>query len=333
MRANLFVASALLTLGLVAPAPRAEACSPPPPGVYQTLPATGASWPLNVPVHLFGGAALGDGVDSFYTATVNGQPATLVEVSEKTSLDGSLQVRVEPPPSIGDVVAIAGTFCPAELSCYPIEMEYTVAAEDVAGIDAAPALWFDLHEHAHEPGGSCGPPGTLTWWLHLEDLATQTASESPLIYTVTAFAPGDLSTPVRTWSLLGRGGDEALEVWGDVDPAGVDPAEAFCFRVDVADLAGNPGQSSSTSCAPCRFHADEEYAAGEPAWSSADVYPGGLCADGAVNPTVEPEGEFVGDLETRACQVASAPGAPGGGLLLAAALPLLGLARRRRRRS
>jgi MYXO-CTERM domain-containing protein len=61
--------------------------------------------------------------------------------------------------------------------------------------------------------------------------------------------------------------------------------EALCFRASVRDVAGNPAGETVHACAPCNYRKDPAGMGDfspppEPAWTAADIYPGGSCADG-----------------------------------------------------
>lgn len=329
------VASVLLAAGLTAAAAPAEACSPA-AGVTSTIPAADATtYPANAPIYFYGYyLALTPSV----AVTVDGQPASLVDVSDQTphvftpSFAGgvtSLRVRIDPPPSPGQEVSLSGNLCQSAPSCDPVLLQFTAAAPDEQGPATPPGLTFDLHDHGDSLAATtCDESGDFAWWLRIQGLPATAAGESPVFYDITAFTDETLSTRVAQWSRFAEPGDVDVRLVGTADlVVGAPLPEAACFRIDLADLAGNPGASSNVACAPCLYRADPPSSKdpAEPSWTSADVYPGGFCGDRQVPPAGS------GDPESASggCQLAAAPGVARGGLLAALPLFLLPLARRR----
>ena len=97
---GLAAAMGLVAFGVYAP--KTEACSPLPPGVYDSVPQSGASLPANAAVVLNGNAFSLEHLQ----ATLDGETATLVEVP-RLSIDPyvgyntRVAVKVSPTPSAG----------------------------------------------------------------------------------------------------------------------------------------------------------------------------------------------------------------------------------------
>ncbi|AKT36798.1 uncharacterized protein CMC5_009190 [Chondromyces crocatus] len=335
----LLVASSLALAALVT-APRAEACSPA-LGVHGTLPTTSAEqWPTNLPIHLFSvlDITLDEAGVPLYSVLVDGQPATLVEAAQaQRSRAGGLQVVVEPPPIPGQQVLLSGTFCPASQGCPPVNLAFVAAPPDVEGPTESPALWFDLYDHKDDDAavGSCVDLGAFTVTLHV-DGSPQPEDASPLMYTIQAFTDASLTNAVGSWRRITQGGSESFYISGAPELVVPQLADAYCFRVDIEDLAGNDGVSSSVTCKPCRYRADPDSPFSLIDFNEAALYPGGQCADW-INPIdddfqhhpgpgVTPEAQ---STTSGGCQLVVAANSSHVGLLLGA-LSLLALLSRRR---
>ena len=108
---SVFVAAYALTIGLTLGfyAPNAEACSPPPPGVYSTVPETGSLLPTNAAVVFTGQAMM---LEDF-SVTVDGMAADLVPIQELSihyyaGFSERLALKIEPEPSVDQQITILG---------------------------------------------------------------------------------------------------------------------------------------------------------------------------------------------------------------------------------
>jgi MYXO-CTERM domain-containing protein len=283
MSTRSFLAIPLTALALVAAAPRAHACSPPLPGVFATLPADGEKYPGNAAVMLQG----------YYispteaTVTVDGQPATLKDVSKtRFSGLGYIGVTVEPTPTEGQSVVITGTFCAPGTMCNPVTLHYQATAPDTVAPSPIELLSYDIHDYQDFKVsiGDCQIDSDFAWWLKLKGTVPTALNESPLIYAVERYDDASLAgDPViadsgyvaASWSssATSRGSVEGLD--GKALP------EAFCFRVKTYDTAGNTPSVSPVLCKPCNYRVDSVSSNGsppaEPTWTAADAYPGGPC--------------------------------------------------------
>src|SRR5687767_8031944 len=78
-----------------------EACSPPAPGLYGTIPATGETYPGNAAIFFMGYQVTFDGV----TATIDGMPASLVPAPAIDALGLTDRVALlSPAPAPGQKV-------------------------------------------------------------------------------------------------------------------------------------------------------------------------------------------------------------------------------------
>ncbi|EYF07631.1 Hypothetical protein CAP_8132 [Chondromyces apiculatus DSM 436] len=345
MRARKLAVSSLLTLGLFAAAPAAEACTYV-TGVLGLSPSEEVStWPEGTPIYILAvdEVTLESGGAPLYEVTVDGEPASLVlaDNATPTSWD-KVKVQVEPLPVAGQVVDLRGTFC--EGCTEEFARHFTVGPADTEGpAGEAPWLWFDLHDHSDEMfptncGGYAGEP--FTWSFHVEGLPPY-SEESPYIYTLTAFRSDDLTTEVTRWNFTPWDTTMDVPLGGEDTLVVSDLPEAYCFRVDTFDLAGNPGPSSNVACAPCHYRVDNSVDYPVESFKAWEIYPGGACADGAVNPggpeacaTADCAGASGDDpIRIEGCQCSTGVGAAatGSGMAWLGALPFAAwLARRRR---
>lgn len=278
-----FLAVPFTALALVAAAPRAHACAPLPPGVSSTLPADGAKYPGNAAVML-----QGQGISpTEATVTVDGQPATLKDVSKAWFSDlGYVGVTVEPTPKEGQSVVITGTFCPPGGGCNPVTLHYQATAPDTVAPSPIELLSYSIYDYPDfkSSGGDCQSNSDFAWWLKLKTNVPMGLNESPLIYAVERYDDASLAGgPVIAASgYVAVSWSSSATIRSTVDNLEGRPLpEAFCFRVRTYDTAGNAPSVSQVLCKPCNYRVDsvpvESFPPAEPEWTAADAYPGGPC--------------------------------------------------------
>ena len=236
-------------------------------------------------------------------------------------------VQIEPLPAEGQEVSLRGKLCMSQ-DCNEVETHFTVGPPDTeAPAGAAPSLWFDLHDHADDDGlDSCGEGPSFVWFFHLEGML-EASAEAPLVYTLTAFKDNALDTSAWIRRMAAPDLEATFRISGSDEMVMPYLPGAYCFRVDVSDLAGNPGPSSEVVCTPCHYRADASEDAVEN-FSEEDVYPGGMCAGGETNPE---EPVVIEGCQCRAgAGTGAGTGAGGSGLWLGA-LPFAAWRARRRR--
>jgi MYXO-CTERM domain-containing protein len=283
MSTRILLAASLTALALVAAAPRAHACSPLPPGVTSTLPVDNGNYPANAAVMLQGyGLSPTEG-----TVTVDGQPATLKDVSKDRFSDlGYYGVTVEPTPKEGQSVVITGTFCPAMMGCNPVTLHYQAAAPDTVAPPPIDLLSYSIYDYADfkSSGGDCQSNSDFGWWLKLKASVPAALNESPIIYAIERF--NDATTAggkvIAASGYVSASWSSTVSVRNTVEGLGGKPlAEAFCFRVKTYDTAGNTPSVSPILCKPCNYRVDSapvgDFPPAEPVWTAADAFPGGPC--------------------------------------------------------
>jgi MYXO-CTERM domain-containing protein len=284
MSTRSFLAISLTALALVTAAPRAHACAPLPPGVSSTLPADGEKYPGNAAVMLRGQSIS----PTEATVTVDGQPATLKDVSKTWFSElGYLGVTVEPTPKEGQSVVITGTFCPPNAGCNPVTLHYQATAPDTVAPSPIELLSYGIYDYPDfkSAGGDCQSDSDFAWWLKLDGTVPAALNESPLIYAIERYADVSLAGgPVIassgyvavSWSSSATIRSTVGTLDGKALP------EAFCFRVKTFDTAGNAPSVSQVLCKPCNYRVDSvpngDFPPAEPAWTAADAYAGGPCA-------------------------------------------------------
>lgn len=278
MRPFLFTFSlaALTTTGMLQPA---RACTPPPPGVSSTRPASGGPLAANAAVLLYGYAlSTTDG-----TAQVNGMPAAL-EALEIPGLFYAKAVRVVPAPNAGDLVRIQGTFCDNPDSCPAQDLQFTVVAADNR-VPPSPTLQVNVYDHADNTVsiGSCVPDSAVSYWAHVSG-TTETGAGTALFHTV-EFAKDPLFSDVtQRVTVQALEADTTHTVRLQQAPPGV-LTEAFCFRAYAINTAGTRSAETPVTCRPCHLRRDPEQDGGmdtfgpaEPEWTDADLVSDGPCA-------------------------------------------------------
>lgn len=280
---SLLVLSLATSALLLTAAPRAHACSPLPPGVLSTIPVDGGSYPGNAAVML-----QGQGIDTTAaTVTVDGQPATLKDVSkERFSEVGYLGVTVEPTPKAGQAVVITGSFCNPAAGCKDVSLHYQATAPDTVAPPPIELLSYSIYDYKDykSSGGDCQSDSDFAWWLKLQVDVPAALDESPLIYAVERYDDASESNPPvfaasgyvsASWNSTVTIRSTANNLQGKALP------EAFCFRVKAYDTAGNKPSTSALLCKPCNYRVDntpsDNFAPAEPMWTAADVFGGGTC--------------------------------------------------------
>ncbi|XXT15123.1 hypothetical protein WME94_33225 [Sorangium sp. So ce429] len=334
----------------------AGACSPPLAGLTGTFPESGGTLPGNAAIFFEGYSISLDGV----LVTVDGEPASLALVTDVPTAGYRIVARIEPAPSEGQAIAIEGDFCNPVESCGVKRIELTAGAADTEAPPGPSGLSFDLHDHADfkSSGGDCQLDTDLTWWLTAEGEVAQ-GDEAPVISTIEVFRDDTFTDPLFSLSRFMNAASLSIAIGQTVEVLdGADAPEALCFRATAMDTAGNVAGETVHACRPCYYRKDPATAQPssttppEPAWTEADIYPGGTCDSGMGPGSVGAggsggvggsdsaggagAGSGGGDGETSesGCSFRAAGGAGGGGAPGAAALALLAcaaLAGRRRR--
>ncbi|WP_437923483.1 hypothetical protein WMF37_31200 [Sorangium sp. So ce291] len=343
----------------------AGACSPPLPGLTGTFPESGGLLPANAAIFFEGYSVSLDGV----SVTVDGEPASLVLVTDVPAAGYSIRARIMPPPREGQAIAIEGDFCGPPESCGVKRIELTAGVADTEAPPGLSALSFDLYDHADfkSSGGDCQLDTDLSWWLTAEGEVAQ-GGEAPVITTIEAFRDDTFTDPVFSLSRFMNVAPLSIAIGQTAAVLdGADAPEALCFRATAMDTAGNVAGETVHACRPCYYREDPATeqppfaTPSKPAWTEADIYPGGTCdsgmepgsggvggsdgaggsggvggsdsAGGAGAGSGGGDGE-TGETSESGCSFRAAGGAGGGGAPGAAALALLAcaaIAGRRRR--
>jgi hypothetical protein len=338
-------------LTLTAAAPRARACSPLPPGVYSTIPADGEKYPGNAAVILQGQGIL----PTEATVTVDGQPATLKDVSKALFSEiGLLGVVVEPTPTAGQNVVITGTFCSPGSGCNPVTLHYQATAADTTPPPAIGLVGFSILDHIDfkSSGGDCQSDSDFAWWLQLKAQIPVQATDGAVIYSIEGYRDASLAggPVVSATGFVRESWNPTVTIRRTIDTLqGKALPEATCFRVKAYDSAGNtPSISSELLCKPCNYRVDAvldtDSAPAEPTWTASDVSPGGTCDSSMTGTSTGSTststgagaggggGSDGGDEVIGGCSVAGAGDSTSGlfGALALALCSSLRLARRRR---
>lgn len=283
MNPRISLACALTGAANLGATPRADACPPPLPGVVDTIPKEGQTYPRNAPIFLFGYEIL---LDQF-TVTVDGELATLKEADISTP--SGLSASVFPAPAVGQTVVINGKFCEASSDCPPVALTFTAGPDDTEAPPPVAISRFDVFDYADFRAipGSCLLDSDLAIWVDLETPGP-VDGESPRLYTLEAYRDAALQDLAFTKSGFLSSANPSIELrLGAPQLAGALAPEAFCFTVRVADAAGNPAAVAPTAvCRPCNYRVDETPASDdapppEPMWTAEDLYPGGSCEAGS----------------------------------------------------
>jgi MYXO-CTERM domain-containing protein len=248
-----------------------------------TVPTSGGTHPANAPVLLRGYNLQLDALE----ATVNGQPATAKTVLTVAGALGYDQqtLAFEPAPKPGQQVTLKGKVCESfgpEDKC-TLDLAFSASAEDLTAPPPIDAVEFDVHDHPamNSSVGSCTSPTDLAYFVRLK---AATDSETTSYWLVDGYDAATGKTlvfsavrPRQQDKLVLRFTDDSLQ--GNPLPSGI------CIEVTGVDLAGNK-TAPVRACDPCRFRKEtgdpsmDGFPPQEPAWTEADVVPGGACDPG-----------------------------------------------------
>jgi len=321
--------AAAFALVYAAPQP-ADACTPPLPGLYNHIPENGATYPVNAALFFSGHSISLDAV----TVTVDGNLASFVPVADP-ALQGlaGFVVRIDPTPSIGQVVKVSGDFCTPGATCEPVSISFTTSAPDTTAPEPVKNLLFNVYDYPDFKAsvGDCQSDSDLAYFLHA-DTAAAAADAAPEVWRVEAFRDAAMQDLAFTRSVFAGGALRFYKLAQELK--GAEPATAFTFRVTTHDAAGQSSESSVVSL-PCHVRVDPpgmtQWTPDEPMWTTADVHPGGVCDASGSGGGGGSGGDSGGD--DGSCAVS----APGDARSEVAGLGLLGLmwvaSRLRRRRS
>lgn len=324
-----------------------EACEPLPPGLLESVPASGATYPSNAAVFLMGADMSLDDV----VATVDGAPASLIAADAVASLAlGSFALLINPAPQPGQTVEIKGTFCPPAYQCPAKTISFVASAPDTTAPADPSNLSFNLYDYPDfkSSGGDCQSDSDFAWWIHAA-APPPAMSESPVIVTFEAFRDQELQNLAFSKSTFVNSAETTIVQRATLDfLAGVSAPDALCIRASTIDAAGNKGATSAAVCKPCNYRKDNQSPASswppdEPMWAQADAYPGGPCsmssgAGGGGSSSSSGSGGSGETVITDGCsfraQGSSSDGEPFGArseLAAIAAIALLSASRRRSR--
>jgi MYXO-CTERM domain-containing protein len=311
---RVFPAFLLAAAALTAPGRPAEACSPPSAGLQQTIPA--AKLPASSAIVFIGFGISLEGVK----ASVSGSPGSdlkLVAAQDRFpalfGTDGTVNTFsnayfLDPPPPAGQTATISGNFCNGAPQC-----EKTVSFEVLPADSSAPEAPEDVHYDRYDypdfksSGGDCQNDSALGYWVHIKQKAA--ASEEVLVlYRVEAFADAALTKPLFGSVVLSQGAETAVAFRPMTAPAA--PGDV-CLRVTTFDSSGNASPDVKLTCKPCHSRTDPPAGTTnpslpqEPAWTDADIAPGGACDPGG--------GQAGGGQAGAGGDQAGAAGSSGGG--------------------
>lgn len=267
--------AAAVALGSAASRP-ARACAPPLPGLSNHIPENGATYPANAALFFWGHSISLDAV----TVTVDGTPASFVPAGDVALVElGGFAVRIDPTPSIGQVVKVSGNFCTPDVTCELKSIAFTTSAPDTTPPEPVKNLLFNVYDYPDFKAsvGDCQIDSDLAYFLHA-DADAPAMDAAPEVWRVEAFRKGAMQDVAFSRSVLAGGMIRFQKLVQEL--SGADPATAFTFRVTTHDAAGNKGGSTLVKL-PCHVRVDpsgtSQWPPDEPMWTAADVYPGGAC--------------------------------------------------------
>lgn len=259
----------------------AEACSPPLPGVSETLPVDGGSYPANAAIGLYGHGLSAEGL----AGTVDGTPVALSVATTPGPRRASLSLTLDPAPTEGQSVHITGTACDGGggTEC-DVDLTFTATAPDLdPPTVSGGVLQYDVHDYPNvvADGGSCMSSSDQGHYVNVTVESVTDDYPELAYWEVIGFVQGPEDVRARrTAPIDGATASVSFHLANlqDVDPADV------CFRVDALDPAGHR-TTVAESCAACRLVDDDDGSTldvrpPEPAWTAADVRVGGPCDDG-----------------------------------------------------
>jgi MYXO-CTERM domain-containing protein len=296
LEAGLLVGAALALL-----APPADACSPPQPGLFGTVPADGVTWPGNASILFEGYDIILDDV----SVSVDGVPAELVVDTSPTAQLASLAAHVSPMPEAGQTVVVSGSFCADPGSCAPTTISLIAGPPDLVApsTEGQFEVSYDVHDHLQFLGGvgSCQGDVGLTYYIRVDSGMTEATTggapgDGAVVYWhVTGIQPSN-AAPLFDRVIAADGSDLDLQI---ALPENVASPADICVEVALGDAAGNVLAQVASTCAACMFRDDDdggdtEAFVAEPAWNASDAYPGGSCTTGLPpEPQEEPRGDVV----------------------------------------
>lgn len=286
MRTSFFFASTVAVVLFASS--DARPCSPPLPGLTGSIPADGESYPANAALTFQGfGLALDD-----VEVTIDGTPAGLVPASSLAELGGGLlawpnAALVDPAPAAGQTVVLRGTFCDAGSAsggCTEKTISYTATAPDAAPPAKPEGVSYDVHDYVDfkSSGGDCQSDSDVAYWLHLPGVA-RTPDVARVAYRVDVFRDAALTQAALSDTFYANDGSSDVGLRALASAlAGTALADA-CVRVQAFDLSGNVAAEATVVCDPCHVRADPageapDSSPSQPAWGTADLWPGGVCA-------------------------------------------------------
>ncbi|MDI1476022.1 hypothetical protein [Polyangium sp. y55x31] len=255
----------------------ARACVPPQPGLSNHIPENGATYPANAALFFWGHSISLDAV----TVTVDGTPASFVPFGDVALAElGGFVVRIDPTPSVGQVVKVSGNFCTPDVTCELKSIAFTTSAPDTTSPTPVKNLLFNVYDYADFKAsvGDCQIDSDLAYFVHA-DADAPVMDAAPEVWRVEAFRDAAMQDLAFKRSVLAGSTLWFQKLAQDLE--GADPATAFTFRVTTHDAAGNKGGSSVVS-SPCHVRVDppgtsSQWPPNEPMWTAADVHPGGVC--------------------------------------------------------
>jgi MYXO-CTERM domain-containing protein len=281
----------LLAASLLCLARPAVACPAAPPGLGQTVPASGGQLPANSAI-LFGGSSL-----SFdkLQVTISGMPDLAIVLRSGHDKYPALfpdnaagfmapsYYFLDPAPPAGQMVTIAGNFCqgsPATDACQT-PVSFTTTAPDTTAPEAA-TVFFDRQLYTKVDGSTCSVASDRTSWLHLRS-APATAGESTVFYLIEEFSDSQLSHLIYSGLTIPQS-EEITLLFPLLTSALSVPTADPCFRITTFDAAGNKAPGITVTCTPCHARTEPPPPAGtnptfpaEPVWTDAEIIPGGAC--------------------------------------------------------
>lgn len=262
-----------------------EACSPPLPGLYSTIPQNGEQYPANAAIFVSGYGISLDAV----AVTVDGAPASLVHAAPIEALGiATFAVLVSPPPMVGQTVEVKGDFCPPESMCEPQAFTFVATEADISAPPAPSALSFNLYDYPDfkSSGGDCQNDSDLAWWITAAG-EPASATESRVLLTIEGFRGADFKDLAFSTSTFLTADAATVSVHQTIGVLnGLAAPDALCIRATTMDAAGNKSAGSASACEPCNYRKDaspatSDWVPAEPEWTAADVFPGGPCDMGS----------------------------------------------------
>lgn len=238
---GLLTASALVAAGVTV-AQDALGCGGGPDGaVHETLPMSGDTWPANAAIHIEGITVFSSGL----TATVDGQPATLVDIPELSSVH-ELWLSISPQPAAGAEVVIQGEACASLGSNCTVDLSFTAGPADETAPPAPLSMRFDLKEVEGLHSPDCEGLHYGSYFAVRTTEPVDSNEEAPNLYVTEVFTDSSLGDLVgRHVDLAGPEGETKLFL--HFSSGGPDA----CVRVTSRDAAGNVASPPITTCKAC----------------------------------------------------------------------------------